>query len=106
MNFLKRLFSPGGGGEGNPATIFYVRPKRCQEIVQVRVDLYNDLSQSDPDQKGKYFTRKGARGMRCPFPAEITLYFDANRRLIETEVTDGEIVSADDYEEWLAAKAT
>lgn len=105
MRFLKKLFSSGSARGQNPSMNFYIRPKRCQEIVEVRVDLYNDLSQSDPGQKGAYFTRKIARGARCPFPSELTLYFDNNRRLIEAEVIDGEQVSAEDYDAFMAAKA-
>ena len=104
MNFLKRLFG-GGGGTGDDKRSFYVyvRPKRCDEIVEVRIDLLNELSQEDTG-KG-YFVRKIARGTRCPFPAELLLRFNQSRRAIETQIKDGEVVTAEEYEEWLAAKA-
>lgn len=103
MNFLKKLFASGGGSGGGNFLTVYVQPKRCDEIVIVRINLYNDLSQSD---SGGYFTRKLARGTRCPFPAELSLHFDGKRRLVESEVENGELVSAEDYESWLAEKST
>ena len=103
MNFLKRLFSGGGGASGDKRSFYvYVRPKRCDEIVEVRIDLMNELSQEDTG-KG-YFVRKIARGVRCPFPAELLLRFDQNRRAVETQIKDGEVVSAEEYEQWLATK--
>lgn len=103
MNFLKRLFS-GGGGTGDDKRSFYayVRPKRCDEIIEVRIDLMNELSQ---EETGKgYFVRKIVRGARCPFPAELLVRFDQGRRAVGTEIKDGEVVSTEEYEQWLAAK--
>jgi hypothetical protein len=101
MNFLKKLFAGGGGSSGGNFFTVYVRPKRCDEIVIVRIHLYNELSQTD---SGGYFTRKLARGSRCPFAAELSLHFDGKRRLVESQVENGELVSAEDYETWLAEK--
>ena len=96
MNFLKSLF--GGGGRNEDRGIyFYVRPKMCQEILRVRVDPLNDLSQTD-DGKG-YWCRKVASAARCPFQAEIELYFDKNKRFKDSSVENGELVSE---AEWAA----
>ena len=90
MNFLKSLF--GGGGRNEDRGIyFYVRPKMCQEILRVRVDPLNDLSQTD-DGKA-YWCRKVASAARCPFQAEIELYFDKNKRFKDSRVENGELVS-------------
>ena len=99
MNFLKKLFATGA--PNNPSTHFYVRPKRCDEIVEIRIDLYNEPSLTD---EGQYFVRKIVRGVRCPFPAELLVYMDKNRNVRSVEVVDGEQVSAEDYEAWLANK--
>lgn len=97
MNFLKNLFG-GGAPRRNPALDIYVRPKRCTEIVHVRIDLYNDLSISE-DGDG-FYTRKSARAIRCPFAAEVELHFDKKRQMIDSSVTDGELVTAEDYAAW------
>lgn len=104
MNFLKNLF--GGGGRssdsGDRGMYFYVRPKRCNEIVRVRIDPSNDLSQDD-DGRG-YFVRKTAQATRCPFPAQLFIQFDGSRRLTSSTVEDGELVSEADYLAWMEVK--
>lgn len=101
MNFLKKLFG-GKGGADSRGLYVYVRPKRCDQIVQVRIDLYNDLSKSD-DGKG-YFVRKIAEAARCPFPAELHLYFNNQRKLTEKRIENGEYVTEDEYRAWMAEK--
>ncbi len=106
MNILKNLF--GGGSGGNNADdggiYFYVRPRGCEEVVKVRIDPRNDLSQAD-DGSG-YFVRKLARGTTYPCFREIEmmLHFDSNRNLTETEVQRGEMVDEEAYTTWLAAQ--
>lgn len=100
MNFLKKLFG-GAGRPSDRASYFYVRPKRCDEILQVRIDLFNDASLTD---SGEYYVRKLVRGARCPLPAELHVYLNANRQLVRVEVQDGEQVSAEDYEAWAARR--
>lgn len=101
VNFLRRLFGGGGGGDNSRYLTYYVRPKRCAEVVVVRVDRFNDLSELD---EGGFFVRKVARGERCPFPAELHITFDKNRQPSEIVVENGEQASAEDYEAWAAAK--
>ncbi len=101
MGFFRRLF---GGGAPSPKERFityYVRPKRCAEIVPVRIDRNNDLSEAED---GSYFVRKLARGERCPFPAELTVSFDSSRRESQVTVQDGERVDEAAYLAWQNAK--
>ena len=103
MGFLKKLFGSGGGRSRDKNALYvYVRPQYCEQIVEVRINLLNDLSMTD-DGKG-YFTRKLATAVRCPYPAEIYLYFDKNRRLTDSEVEKGELVSEEEYRQWQAQK--
>ncbi|MFW5690880.1 MAG: hypothetical protein ACOCXZ_00150 [Chloroflexota bacterium] len=103
---MKRLFGGGSGG-GQYAVdrrglYIYVRPKRCNEIVEVRINLMNDLSQ---DEQGEgYFVRKMVTAIRCPFQAEVELYFDKGRNITSSAVTNGELVDEIDYHNWLAEK--
>lgn len=104
MDFLKKLF--GGGGSDNDGAdrtglYFYVRPKGCQEVIRVRIDANNDLSLADDNST--YYVRKVVRGTtyKCTREAELELFFDAGRRLSNTQVTSGDLVAKDDYEEWV-----
>jgi (2Fe-2S) ferredoxin len=101
MNFLKRLFG-GGGEKADRALYFYVRPKMCREIVQVRIDLLNQLSRTE-DESG-FFVRKEARAVRCPFPAEIQVTFDSSYRIVAQEITNGEFVTEADYQAFVAGQ--
>lgn len=106
MNFLKNLF--GGSnhrGSGDGRTFYvYVRPKRCDQLVEVRIDLFNDLSMDDTGNQ--FFIRKTAQAIRCPFAAEMTLYFDKNRKFINGEIENGDFVTSDDYAAWVAEQKT
>jgi hypothetical protein len=71
MGFLKRLTQilaggtagPGGSGaSGDMGMYYYVKSHRCGEVVQLRINPMNDLSQRE-DESG-YFVRKVAVGRR------------------------------------------
>lgn len=98
VNFLKNLF--GGGRSEDRGVYFYVQPKMCAEILRLRVDPLNDLSRRD--EGSGYWVRKVASGHRCPFQAEVELYFDKNKRFQDSAVTNGKLVSEAD---WLAQQA-
>ncbi|GAB4310193.1 MAG: hypothetical protein Kow00117_03620 [Phototrophicales bacterium] len=105
MGFLRKLFGNrghSGSSYDKWGLYFYVRPKHCQEVVKVRVNTMNDLSLTD-DESG-YFVRKVVQATRCPFPAELHLYFSKSKNLTRSDVTDGELVSEAEYEAWLAEK--
>lgn len=104
---LKRLFGGGGNRNMEKADYFYVRVYRApnrpgdnDEIVSIRVDLTNDLSQDDG---GGYFSRKVIVGPKTFKQAELLLYYDIGRKLRETEVTNGELVERADYDAYLAS---
>ena len=108
MDFVRRVFGGlglllGGGGatkSGDRGVYVYVRPKMCKEILRLRVDPMNNLSESD--KGGSYFVRKMATGTRCPFPVEITLYFDGSKRESKREISNGEFVTEADYDAFIA----
>lgn len=107
MNFLKNLFGGGGGKQSSDVGIYvYVRPRGCEEVIQIRLNPNNDLSRNED---GKLFVRKIARGSyRCFNPIEMTLYFNDNRQLVSHEIDRaGEVVDEAAYNAWqetLAAK--
>jgi len=104
MDFLKKIF--GGGGEGGSSDssgmYFYVRPKGCDEVIRVRVDRNNDLSDDDA---GGYWVRKLVRGTsyKC-MQVELQLFFDAQRSLRNSEVSGGALVSEKEYAAWAAGQ--
>ena len=100
MDFLKKLFAVGGNS-GDTGAYYYVRPKHCDEIVQVRVNL---LSESSLTDDGGYFVRKMVRGRRCPFPAELHIHMDRNHKIRKVEVVDGEQATREEYDAWLETK--
>ena len=111
MEFLKRLLGGGGGSGSSGGAVagdrvglyYYVRPNGCEEVVRVRVDRNNDLSLAD-DGKG-YWVRKGVRGVKCRQNVEMELYFDANRRLTNSELKGGVLVDEAAYDAWIAQQA-
>lgn len=98
MGIFRRLFGGGPPAPKERFVTYYVRPKRCDEIVPVRIDRHNDLSETEG---GGYFVRKVARGERCPFPAELHLNLDSSRREQQVGVQDGELVDEAAYQAWL-----
>lgn len=107
MNFLKNLFGGDGDGQSKDGgQYFYVQPRGCEEVVEVRINPANDLSTRE--EGNGYFVRKTVRGThRCFNPAEMTLYFDGNKSFTSHEMSGGELVTREDYDAWqekLAAK--
>jgi len=72
---------------------FQVKCKRCGEIVEGTVDLYNDPSLEYEGGPPVYFCRKVLVGSgRCYHPVEVTFKFDENRKVLERQITGGEFV--------------
>jgi hypothetical protein len=65
----------------------------------------NELSQND-DNDG-YFVRKSARGTsyKCTRTAELLLEYDSQKRLKNTEILGGALVTKAEYDEWLKNEA-
>ena len=101
MSFLERIKSLFSAPSGDQRAYWvYVRCEKCGEILQGRVDLYNDISiQYGEGAEGtSYYCRKVFVGSkRCYRPIEVELTFDKNRRLMNQEIKGGEFVSEEDY---------
>ena len=91
MSFLKKLFSsPGPSSRYHQ---FQVKCKRCGEVIDGRVDLYNDPSLDYEGGKPVYFCRKVVMGSgHCYQQVEVTFKFDENRNVLERTATGGEFV--------------
>jgi hypothetical protein len=97
MGFFKKF---GGFFSAKPAedqVSYYikVRCKRCGEEIQARINLYNDLSieYDDTGNTSGYICRKIiVGGQRCYQPIDVSLTFDAKRKLVDKQITGGQFV--------------
>jgi hypothetical protein len=96
MGFLDSLKSMFAGESQPQGEVIYVRCKKCGEIIQSRIDIHNHLSQQDD---GTYLVRKTLVGnQRCFERLEVTLYYNAQRHLVDQQVVRGDFVTAEEYE--------
>ncbi len=99
---LKALFSAGPRSGADPYShYYYVRCRRCREIVKARINLRNDLSaefEGDSDSSSGYIYRKVIVGRgRCFQQIEVTMHFDGQRHIASQEIMGGEFVSEEEY---------
>ena len=96
MDLLKKLTTlfavsaPGSYGYS-----LSVQCDRCGEVIQAQVNLSNDLSieYGQDEQATGYFCRKLLTGkQRCFQQIEVTLTFDAHRKLIDRKVKGGKFI--------------
>jgi hypothetical protein len=101
MSFLKKLGSLFSAPKNDGRSLWlFVKCDKCGEILKGRVDLHNDLSldYGEGDGGTSYFCRKVFIGSnRCYRPIEVNLTFDKNRRVMNEEVTGGEMVTEEEY---------
>jgi hypothetical protein len=109
VSLLKRLGKALGGGQrtDRDALWVYARCSRCGEAIASRISLRSDLS-IRYDSGGKpagYHVRKVLVGSarRCYQPVEVHLTFDAGRRLLEREISGGQLITAEEYAAAVAA---
>jgi hypothetical protein len=115
MGILRKIFGGGGSqgsggsrgfGDGEPAHIVsvYVQPRGCDEVVRVRINLHNDLSATDDDSG--FIVNKTAMGTTCFQRVELTIQFDKNRRIVESQAAGGTVVDQTAYDAWVASRET
>jgi hypothetical protein len=102
MSFLKKISSmfssPARSDER--AYWIYARCNRCKEVLKARVDLYNDLSIDYDGDQMSYYCRKVLMGTsRCFQQIEVSLKFDQNRRLVNSQVVGGQLISREEYKQ-------
>ena len=98
MSFFKRLtslFTPSARSAGRSVTTITVQCNRCGELISAPVDLRNDLSVEYDEGTGatSFVCRKVLMGrQRCFQQVEVTLHFDAGRKLLDRQVSGGKFV--------------
>jgi hypothetical protein len=105
MNFLKQIANfltarpmPMGSDVG---LYYYVKCNRCGEIIKVRINPMNDLSRSDDDST--LFVRKVIVGRKCYNRIDAEFTYNSARKLMNTEISGGDLVDERDYDEQQAA---
>ena len=116
LDALKSIFGLGGGAGGSVdrGLYRYVRCNRCQDVVRVRINMANEVSEisdtpdEDPDvtrptnPAARYAITKGVVDSKCFRPMRMTILFDGRRREIESSVEGGTVV---DEAAWEAVRA-
>jgi hypothetical protein len=94
MDFLKKLFSGATARPEKRYYIFNVKCNRCDEIIEGRVDLDNDLSaEFESDTRTTFISRKGLVGSgRCFQQIEVVLKFSSTRVLLDQQIQGGTFV--------------
>ncbi len=93
MGFLKKLFSSAPARPSSSLYNFAVKCDRCGETIEGHINLANDLSNEFEDDREIFFVRKVLMGSsRCFQQIEVQMKFDANKQLIEKEISGGKFV--------------
>jgi hypothetical protein len=103
MGFLDRVASALFGTKGGRRDVHQevVRCSHCGERIPVQVDLRYELTPQYGEGEGAYFVRKGVIGSgetRCFRTIEVTLNFDAQKRLVSREIAGGTFITREEYE--------
>jgi len=100
MNILKQIANIFGGGQpltrSDAGLYYYVRCERCGEVIKVRINSMNDLSQND--EGDAWFARKTIVGRRCYNRIEAEFVYDAKRQLTRSDIKGGMLVTEEEYE--------
>jgi hypothetical protein len=81
---------------------FHLRCKQCGEIVRIRVDKRNDLNREE-DGPGPLLLRKEVMGNNCFQLMQAEIWLTSDYGIAAADVIGGELVSAEEYEAWLAS---
>lgn len=111
--FKSALGLGGGAGTGGAdrGLYVYVQCNRCQDVVRVRINIANEVSELSDDEDdaelrgdsdARYAITKGVVDARCFRPMRLIVRFDKSRRELERTVEGGTIV---DEAAWESARA-
>jgi hypothetical protein len=109
MGFLKRLTQIFAGApqlSGDAGLYYYLKCNRCGEVIRVRINPMNDLSQRDGEDG--YYVRKVIVGQRCYNRIEAEFTYDNNRKLQNSDISGGTLAdkAAYDADQEHAAQST
>lgn len=96
MSFLKKLFSLPTPYQ-TTFHKFIVKCKRCGEIVQGQINVFNDPSLDvDDDGNSAYICRKVLMGSGLCFQQiEVVFKFNEDRQVLDRQIIGGDFVEVD-----------
>ena len=97
LDKLKNAFSGGGAEAPDEGLYLYIRLDPSGEVVRLRLNPAHELNIDF--ERGGFVSRKSIVGPRKFGRAEAAFRFDDNRRLSEWDISNGTLVSEED---WLA----
>ena len=109
---LRGLFASSESSQdddSDEAFYLYIRCDRCHDLVAVRINRRNDLSQEFNPSSGVvtgYRVQKGVVDQRCFRPINVSLMFDPSQRELSRDIAGGEYLTREQYQEAKAAKTT
>ena len=97
MGFFKKLggFFSAKPSEDQVSYSIKVKCNRCGEVIEARINLFNDLSieYDDSGNTSGYVCRKVIIGnQRCYQPIDVSLTFDPKRRLVGKQISGGQFM--------------
>ena len=97
---LRELFSGGGAGSGGQAPDpnglwLHFKCDKCGAVVRIRADKRNDLNREGGP--GTFLLRKEVMDSKCFQLIEATVWLDSNYSVVSSDVTGGELISAEEY---------
>ena len=102
---LKEVFTGGGGGRSADSGIYlHIKLDRTGEIVRLRLDPQYELVPDYDQEGGSYRTHKSVVGPRTFDRAEAVFFFDASRRLVNSEIEGGVLVEQEAFDAQEAAR--
>ncbi len=98
MGFLKKLLNGFSMKPEKKYFVFKVKCKRCGEVIEGRVDVYNDPSVEYEGGKAVYYCRKVLMGdgrNHCYQQVEVGIKFDAAKNALDRTISGGAFVEED-----------
>jgi hypothetical protein len=110
---LRGIFTSSSDAEDSDddgeAFHLYIQCERCNDIVSVRVNRRNDLSQEFNPSSGavtSYRYQKGIVDQRCFRPIHVTMTFDSNQREELRDIAGGRFLSREEFRAAQSPKAS
>jgi hypothetical protein len=101
---LKGMFGSSGDDRNDDddgeAFYLYIACDRCNDIVAIRVNRRNDLSQEFNSSTGvvtSYRYQKGIVDQKCFRPIHVTITFDSNQREEMRDIAGGRFLTREEY---------